>query len=283
MFLSFIWSPYLHSVWNYCDSPTCCVQYNSLPTQSSLTKKIFDPRDLDKILDENLPRLNRAKILPRFSCRILPRENLGSILAGILPRSRQDEFLSRILARILVKNLGKNSCQESWHELLPRSWWEFLNFKVHKEEKLNCQKQQLLNSLQFLKILVWNSCWDLAKILDKHSCKDSWQEFWHEFLLRSHHRFLPRFLPKSCQDSWVCSNFCEGLAALSFSSYISTPPITQWRTESPAGPATTGGPRDRRGPPGACQEEVVAVTPWPGAQTSCCGGEGSKIVATLLP
>ena len=59
----------------------------------------------------------------------------------------------------------------------------------------------------------------------------------------------------------------------------------QWRSEGPAGPATAGGPAGlkgpARGPPGARQEEVVAITPWPGAQTSCLRG-GPKIVATLL-
>ena len=30
--------------------------------------------------------------------------------------------------------------------------------------------------------------------------------------------------------------------------------------------------RGARGAEGARQEEVVAVTPWPGAQTSCVGG-----------
>ena len=54
----------------------------------------------------------------------------------------------------------------------------------------------------------------------------------------------------------------------------------QWRSEGPAGPATAGGPADWRGPPGARQEEVVAVTPWPGAQTSCCGGPENRRYAT---
>ena len=46
----------------------------------------------------------------------------------------------------------------------------------------------------------------------------------------------------------------------------------QWRSEGPAGPATAGA----RGAEGVCQEEVVAVTPWPGAQTSCSRGGGRK-------
>ena len=42
-----------------------------------------------------------------------------------------------------------------------------------------------------------------------------------------------------------------------------------------------GGPAGLKGLPGARQEEVVAVTHSPGAQTSCLQG-GPKIVATLL-
>ena len=50
---------------------------------------------------------------------------------------------------------------------------------------------------------------------------------------------------------------------------------------APQAPRPRGGPRGWRGPPGARQEEVVAVTPWPGAQTRCLRG-GPKIVATPL-
>ena len=55
----------------------------------------------------------------------------------------------------------------------------------------------------------------------------------------------------------------------------------QWRSEGPAGPATAGGglKGPARSPPG--QEEVVAVNPWPEAQTSCLRG-GAKIIATPL-
>ena len=45
----------------------------------------------------------------------------------------------------------------------------------------------------------------------------------------------------------------------------------KWRCDSGGG----------GGAEGARQEEVVAVTPWPGAQTSGLRG-GPKIVATLL-
>ena len=51
----------------------------------------------------------------------------------------------------------------------------------------------------------------------------------------------------------------------------------QWRSKGPAGPATAGA----RGVEGARQEEVVAVNPWPGAQTSCLRW-GPKIIATPL-
>ena len=57
--------------------------------------------------------------------------------------------------------------------------------------------------------------------------------------------------------------------------------MVQWRSEGPAGPATAGGPAGLKGPARARQEEVVAVTPWPGARTSCLRG-GPKIVATPL-
>ena len=51
----------------------------------------------------------------------------------------------------------------------------------------------------------------------------------------------------------------------------------QWRSEGLARPATA----ETRGAERARQEEVVTVTPWPRAQTSCLQG-GQKIVATLL-
>ena len=51
---------------------------------------------------------------------------------------------------------------------------------------------------------------------------------------------------------------------------------------APQAPRVAGGPWGWRGPPGARQEEVVAVTPWPGAQTICLRGGGPKFVATLL-
>ena len=48
--------------------------------------------------------------------------------------------------------------------------------------------------------------------------------------------------------------------------------LTQWRSEGPAGSATAGGHRGARGIEGARLEEIVAVSPWPGAQTSCLQG-----------
>ena len=57
--------------------------------------------------------------------------------------------------------------------------------------------------------------------------------------------------------------------------------IGQLRSEGPTGPTTVGGPAGLKGPARAHQEEVVAVTPWSGAQTSCWRG-GPKIVATPL-
>ena len=50
---------------------------------------------------------------------------------------------------------------------------------------------------------------------------------------------------------------------------------------APQAPRPRGGPRGWRGPPGARLKEVVAVTSWPGAQTSSLRG-GPKIVATPL-
>ena len=55
--------------------------------------------------------------------------------------------------------------------------------------------------------------------------------------------------------------------------------IVSNQNEQSRGGAGLKGPA--RPPPGARQEEIVAVTPWPGAQTSCLRG-GAKIVATLL-
>ena len=54
----------------------------------------------------------------------------------------------------------------------------------------------------------------------------------------------------------------------------------QWCSEGPAGPATAGGPAGLKEPARACQEEVVAVTPWPGAQTSCWRGPENRRYAT---
>ena len=48
----------------------------------------------------------------------------------------------------------------------------------------------------------------------------------------------------------------------------------QWRSEGPAGPV--GPATAERGVKGARQEEVVAVNPWPEAQTSCLRGGGRK-------
>ena len=55
----------------------------------------------------------------------------------------------------------------------------------------------------------------------------------------------------------------------------------QWRSEGPAGPATAGGPRGWRGPPGGPPGRSSRRNPWPGAQSSCLRG-GPKIVATPL-
>ena len=52
--------------------------------------------------------------------------------------------------------------------------------------------------------------------------------------------------------------------------------IVQWLSEGPAGPAT--GARRAEG----ARQEVVAVTPWPGAQTSCLWEGGPKLVTSLL-
>ena len=41
-----------------------------------------------------------------------------------------------------------------------------------------------------------------------------------------------------------------------------------------------GGGVGLKGPSGARQEEVVAVTPWPGAQTSCLRGPENRRYAT---
>ena len=40
--------------------------------------------------------------------------------------------------------------------------------------------------------------------------------------------------------------------------------------------------RGARGAEGARQEEVVAVTPWPGAQTSCWRGPENRRYATVV-
>ena len=51
----------------------------------------------------------------------------------------------------------------------------------------------------------------------------------------------------------------------------------QWHSKGPAGPATAGA----RGAEGARQEEVVAVNPWPGAQTSFWRGAENRRYATV--
>ena len=70
-------------------------------------------------------------------------------------------------------------------------------------------------------------------------------------------------------------------SSIVFSDSILEFSVIQWRSEGPAGPATAGGAAGLKGPTRGRQEEVVAVTPWPRAQTSCLRG-GPKIVATLL-
>ena len=78
-------------------------------------------------------------------------------------------------------------------------------------------------------------------------------------------------------DSRQRTSHMTSFSSQTFSSHL------QWRSEGPACPAIAGGGAEvaRQGP--AMQEEVVAVavTPWPGTQTSCLQG-GGKIAATLL-
>ena len=71
-------------------------------------------------------------------------------------------------------------------------------------------------------------------------------------------------MPTLISRLWWTSNF--------FISDYSHIPSMQWRSEGPAGPTISGGPAGLKGLPGAHQEEEVAVTPWPGAQTSCLRG-----------
>ena len=51
--------------------------------------------------------------------------------------------------------------------------------------------------------------------------------------------------------------------------------------QAPQAPRPRGG-AGLKGPPGARQEEVVAVTPWPGTQTSCLRGAEYRRYATAI-
>ena len=55
----------------------------------------------------------------------------------------------------------------------------------------------------------------------------------------------------------------------------------QWRSEGPACRPREPGGRGWRGPQRARQEKVVAVNPWPGAQTSCLRGGENHRYATV--
>ena len=88
------------------------------------------------------------------------------------------------------------------------------------------------------------------------------------------------------QPEWHCLS-CSGQSGSAFYQRTFRPndkrrPPSSGVARAPQAPRPRGGPRGWRGPPGARQAEVIAVTPWPGAQTSCLRG-GPKIVATLLP
>ena len=115
-----------------------------------------------------------------FFLKDLAKKNLGKISAGIMPRSCQEEFLSRILPkswqefepRILgnlivvldvpfkysCQDLGKNSCQESWQEFLPRFLTRIFVEILDKNLGINSSQDLITDSCQ-------DFCQDLAKIL----------------------------------------------------------------------------------------------------------------------